>query len=89
MEYIHSLHIIHSDLKPENILIKSISQRLIKVIDFGNSAFFHDILTFYIQTRSYRAPEVIIGCPYDEKIDIWSVGCIVAELWTGRMMFEN
>ena len=89
MEYIHSLNIIHSDLKPENILIKSFSQQLVKVIDFGNSAFFHDTLTFYIQTRGYRAPEVILGCPYDEKIDIWSVGCIVAELFTGRMMFEN
>jgi serine/threonine protein kinase len=56
MEYIHSLHIIHSDLKPENILIKSMTQKLIKVIDFGNSVFFHDSLIFYIQTRSYRAP---------------------------------
>ncbi len=53
------------------------------------SAFFHDFPTFYVQTRSYRAPEVILGCPYDEKIDIWSIGCIIAELYTGRMMFEN
>lgn len=69
--------------------MKSMSNQLIKVIDFGNGVFLHDKLNFYVQTRSYRAPEIILGCEYDEKIDIWSVGCIVAELFTGRMMFEN
>lgn len=89
MEYIHGLHIIHSDLKPENILMKSYSRCLVKVIDFGSSIFFHDNLSFYLQTRSYRAPEVIIGVKYDEKIDIWSVGCILAEIYSGRVLFEN
>lgn len=78
MDYIHSLHIIHSDLKPENILMKSYSNEIVKVIDFGSSTFFHDNLSLYLQTRSYRAPEVILGVKYDEKIDIWSVGCILA-----------
>jgi serine/threonine protein kinase len=65
LEKMHSLHIIHSDLKPENILIKSYSKQELKVIDIGSSIFFHDKLSFYIQTRSYRAPEVILGCPFD------------------------
>lgn len=78
LDKLHSLHIIHTDLKPENILIKSYSKYELKVIDIGSSIFFHDKLSFYIQTRSYRAPEVILGCPYDDKIDIWSFGCIIA-----------
>lgn len=69
--------------------MKSYTEALIKVIDFGSSIFFHDNLSFYLQTRSYRAPEVIIGVKYDEKIDIWSAGCILAELYTGRVLFEN
>lgn len=60
----HRLHIIHNDLKPENILIKSYSKVLVKVIDVGSSVFFHDDLQIYVQTRSYRAPEIILGCPY-------------------------
>ena len=75
---LHSLNIIHSDLKPENILIKSYSPVEVKVVDLGNSCFVHDNLGTYVQSRSYRAPEVILGNGYDTKIDIWSVGCIIA-----------
>ena len=89
LEYIHSLHLIHCDLKPENILIKSIKDSIIKVIDFGSSSFVHDSLAFYIQSRSYRAPEVILGCNYDYKIDIWSLGCILAELYSGNVLFQS
>ncbi|CAG9328891.1 unnamed protein product [Blepharisma stoltei] len=89
LEYVHSLHLIHCDLKPENILIKSYSRCEIKVIDFGSSCFTHDHLSSYVQSRSYRAPEVILGCRYDSKIDIWSLGCIVAELFTGNVLFQN
>ena len=59
----------------------------IKVIDFGSSCFIHDHLSSYVQSRSYRAPEVILGCRYDYKIDIWSLGCILAELFTGYVLF--
>ncbi len=69
--------------------MKSIKNCQIKVIDLGSSIFFHDELSFYLQTRSYRAPEVILGVKYDEKIDIWSAGCILAELYSGRVLFEN
>jgi serine/threonine protein kinase len=89
LEYIHSLHLIHCDLKPENILIKSYSRCEVKIIDFGSSCFIHDHLSSYVQSRSYRAPEVILGCKYDYRIDIWSLGCILAELCTGHVLFQN
>ncbi|XP_015688254.1 uncharacterized protein LOC102718785 isoform X2 [Oryza brachyantha] len=81
--YLHHLRIIHCDLKPENILIKSYSRCEIKIIDLGSSCFLTDNLCLYVQSRSYRAPEVILGLPYDQRIDIWSLGCILAELYTG------
>ena len=86
---LHSLSIIHSDLKPENILIECYSPLSVKVVDFGNSCFLHDHLGTYVQSRSYRAPEVILGTPYDNKVDIWSIGCILAELWTKNVLFYN
>lgn len=89
LDYIHSLRLIHCDLKPENILMKSYSKCQVKIIDFGSSCFIHDHLSSYVQSRSYRAPEVIIGCKYDYKIDMWSLGCILAELWTGNVLFQN
>ncbi|KAJ9683834.1 hypothetical protein PVL29_016369 [Vitis rotundifolia] len=89
LEYLHDLGIIHCDLKPENILIKSYRRCEIKVIDLGSSCFRTDNLSLYVQSRSYRAPEVILGLPYDQRIDIWSLGCILAELCSGEVLFPN
>ncbi|KAJ6726913.1 DUAL SPECIFICITY PROTEIN KINASE [Salix purpurea] len=89
LEYLHHLGIIHCDLKPENILIKSYRKCEIKVIDLGSSCFKSDNLCLYVQSRSYRAPEVILGLPYDQKIDLWSLGCILAELCSGEVLFPN
>ena len=89
LKYIHSLGLIHCDVKPENIVVKSYSRCEVKLIDFGSSCFTTDNLTTYIQSRSYRAPEVIIGHPYDGRIDIWSVGAVLAELYTGYVIFQN
>ncbi|KAF5467439.1 hypothetical protein F2P56_017264 [Juglans regia] len=89
LEYLHHLGIIHCDLKPENILIKSYRRCEIKVIDLGSSCFLTDNLCLYVQSRSYRAPEVILGLPYDQRIDIWSLGCILAELCSGEVLFPN
>ncbi|XP_030534633.1 putative dual specificity tyrosine-phosphorylation-regulated kinase 3 homolog isoform X3 [Rhodamnia argentea] len=89
LDYLHQMGIIHCDLKPENILIKSYRRSEIKVIDLGSSCFKSDNLCLYVQSRSYRAPEVILGLPYDQKIDIWSLGCILAELCSGEVLFPN
>uniref|UniRef100_A0A5B6YTN0 Putative dual specificity protein kinase CLK1 isoform X1 n=1 Tax=Davidia involucrata TaxID=16924 RepID=A0A5B6YTN0_DAVIN len=89
LEFLHQLGIIHCDLKPENILIKSYRRCEIKVIDLGSSCFQTDNLCLYVQSRSYRAPEVILGLPYDQKIDLWSLGCILAELCSGEVLFPN
>lgn len=85
ISYLHDLGVVHCDLKPENILIKSYRTCEIKVIDLGSSCFQTDNLSLYVQSRSYRAPEVMLGLPYDEKIDVWSIGCILAELYSGEV----
>lgn len=59
------------------------------MIDFGSSSFVTDRQSSYIQSRSYRAPEVILGLPYGGKIDIWSLGCVLAEMYTGEVTFQN
>ncbi|XP_048542228.1 serine/threonine-protein kinase pakD-like isoform X1 [Triticum urartu] len=87
--YLHDLNIVHCDLKPENILMKSYSRCEVKVIDLGSSCFLTDNLSLYVQSRSYRAPEIILGLPYDQRIDIWSLGCIFAELYSGEVLFPN
>jgi serine/threonine protein kinase len=60
----------------------------VKVIDFGSSCFTSDQLSSYVQSRSYRAPEVILGLPYGQKVDVWSLGCILAELLSGFVLFQ-
>jgi len=81
--------IIHCDLKPENILLRLRGQSSIKVIDFGSSCYEHQRVYTYIQSRFYRSPEVILGLPYSMSIDMWSFGCILAELYTGYPLFPG
>ncbi|KAI0241746.1 Dual specificity tyrosine-phosphorylation-regulated kinase 4 [Lamellibrachia satsuma] len=81
--------IIHCDLKPENILLRQRGQSSLKVIDFGSSCYEHQRVYTYIQSRFYRSPEVILGLPYSMPIDMWSLGCILAELYTGYPLFPG
>uniref|UniRef100_A0A8C2FJH9 Dual-specificity tyrosine-(Y)-phosphorylation regulated kinase 2 n=1 Tax=Cyprinus carpio TaxID=7962 RepID=A0A8C2FJH9_CYPCA len=83
LDSLHKNRIIHCDLKPENILLKQQGRSGIKVIDFGSSCYEHQRVYTYIQSRFYRAPEVILGARYGMPIDMWSLGCILAELLTG------
>uniref|UniRef100_H3DMZ8 dual-specificity kinase n=1 Tax=Tetraodon nigroviridis TaxID=99883 RepID=H3DMZ8_TETNG len=83
LDALHRNRIIHCDLKPENILLKQQGRSGIKVIDFGSSCYEHQRVYTYIQSRFYRAPEVILGSRYGMPIDMWSLGCILAELLTG------
>ena len=81
--------VIHCDLKPENILLAHPVHSEIKVIDFGSSCFENEKVYTYIQSRFYRSPEVILGMSYGMPIDMWSVGCILAELFTGYPIFPG
>ncbi|KAK8241679.1 hypothetical protein HDK77DRAFT_376522 [Phyllosticta capitalensis] len=84
-----SKRVIHCDLKPENILLAHPLHSEIKVIDFGSSCFEHEKVYTYIQSRFYRSPEVILGMNYGLPIDMWSFGCILAELLTGSPIFPG
>ena len=81
--------VIHCDLKPENILLRHPLHSEIKVIDFGSSCFENEKVYTYIQSRFYRSPEVILGMTYGMPIDMWSLGCILAELFTGVSIFPG
>lgn len=81
--------IVHCDLKPENVLLRHPAKSAIKVIDFGSSCLEHEKIYTYIQSRFYRSPEVILGMNYHMAIDMWSLGCILAELYTGFPIFPG
>jgi|TARA_B110001450_G_scaffold166812_1_gene155482 dual specificity tyrosine-phosphorylation-regulated kinase 2/3/4 len=89
LKYLREESLIHCDLKPENILLKSPDKSGIKVIDFGSSCFSNERIYTYIQSRFYRAPEIILGIPYTTAIDMWSFGCILTELFTGVPIFPG
>ena len=87
LKFLRTLRIIHCDLKPENILLKTAGKEGVKLVDFGSSCMLGDKLFTYVQSRFYRAPEVLLGIGYSFPIDMWSFGCIVAELGIGRPLF--
>eukprot|EP00898_Chlorokybus_atmophyticus_P004021 jgi/Chlat1/461/Chrsp103S01078 len=89
LKFLKKNRVIHCDLKPENILLKSPTKSAIKIIDLGSSCYEDERVYTYIQSRFYRSPEVILGLPYDTKIDMWSFGCILAELYTGYPLFPG
>lgn len=90
LKYIHSAGIIHRDLKPSNLLLSSNCD--LQICDFGLSSWngSQEIIPEYVVTRWYRAPEVLLSCSnYDESIDIWSAGCIFAEILGRRPIFPG
>ena len=70
-------------------MLKEYNKSGIKIIDFGSSCFGNETIYTYIQSRYYRAPEITLGINYDQNIDIWSTGCILAELYTGVPVFPG
>ncbi|XBH82844.1 hypothetical protein VPH35_071410 [Triticum aestivum] len=81
--------ILHCDIKPDNILVNG-SRNLLKLCDFGSAlpAGINDITPILV-SRFYRAPEIILGLPYDHSLDMWSVGCCLYELYTGKILFPG
>lgn len=89
LSFIHNNKVIHCDLKPENVLLCPGSTMKTRIIDFGSSCYIGRQKYEYIQSRFYRAPEVILGLPYGPPMDIWSFGCIIGELMTGKPLFPG
>lgn len=89
IRHLHSAGIIHRDLKPSNIVVKT--DCTLKILDFGlaRTACTNFMMTPYVVTRYYRAPEVILGMKYKENVDIWSVGCIMGEMIKGSVIFQG
>ncbi|KFV08775.1 Mitogen-activated protein kinase 13, partial [Pterocles gutturalis] len=88
LKYIHSAGIIHRDLKPGNLAVNEDCQ--LKILDFGLARHADAEMTGYVVTRWYRAPEVILNwMHYNQTVDIWSIGCIMAEMLTGKTLFKG
>ncbi|KAH8675505.1 kinase-like domain-containing protein [Xylariales sp. PMI_506] len=86
--------IIHADLKPDNILVNE-ARNVLKICDLGtaidrsDAVTAHNEITPYLISRFYRAPEIILGIPYDYAVDMWSIGCTLYELYTGKILFTG
>ncbi|XP_028144209.1 cyclin-dependent kinase-like 2 isoform X1 [Diabrotica virgifera virgifera] len=91
INYCHSNHIVHRDVKPENVLVSSLG--VVKLCDFGFARLISstgEACTEYVATRWYRAPELLVAEPhYGTPIDIWSIGCLFAEMMTGDPLFPG
>ena len=87
--YLKEVGVVHCDIKPENILLERAGCFDVKLIDFGSACFRGNTVYSYIQSRFYRAPEVMLGLPYSHPIDMWSLACVVGELATGYTLFAG
>lgn len=93
VSYLHSLGIMHRDLKPQNVLISS--EGILKITDFGQACLYfpddpNKTYEYQVASRWYRAPELLFGSTkYSPKVDMWSCGCILAELLNGAPLFPG
>jgi len=90
LKYIHSANVLHRDLKPSNLLLNANCD--LKICDFGlaRTSSEKEYMTEYVVTRWYRAPELLLSCTeYTTAIDVWSVGCIFAELLGRKPLFPG
>ncbi|KAG5191031.1 kinase domain protein [Tribonema minus] len=90
LSFMNRLSLMHCDVKPENIAMRDYAQGRVKLIDFGSACFTSDRVAAYMQSRFYRAPEVLLGLPhFGPGVDTWSLGAVLAELLTGNVLFQS
>ncbi|XP_053775801.1 mitogen-activated protein kinase 11 isoform X1 [Desmodus rotundus] len=89
LKYIHSAGIVHRDLKPSNVAVNEDCE--LRILDFGLARQAEEEMTGYVATRWYRAPEIMLNWMHYNQtaVDIWSVGCIMAELLQGKALFPG
>ena len=89
LSLLRKCNILHADLKPDNLLVSD-NRNMLKVCDLGSASSASDNeITPYLVSRFYRAPEIILGIPFDYAIDVWSIGCTLFELYTGKILFTG
>jgi len=89
LKHLKDCGILHGDLKPDNILVNE-HMNQIKLCDFGSAGRLTECeITPYLVSRFYRAPEIMLGLKYGESADIWSLGCVLYELYTGKILFSG
>ncbi|TPX12448.1 uncharacterized protein E0L32_006860 [Thyridium curvatum] len=94
LAHMRKCSIVHADLKPDNILVNE-ARNVLKICDLGtaidrsDAATAHNEITPYLVSRFYRAPEIILGMSYDYAVDMWSIGCTLYELYTGKILFTG
>lgn len=86
LKFLHSHKIIHCDVKPSNILLNS--NKVAHLVDLGTATYVNEQVYKYVQSRNYRAPEVVLRVKYTEKVDMWSLGCVLYEAVKGKMLFD-
>ena len=88
--HLHGIGLAHTDLKLENILhVPDGRADAVAIIDFGGATWEEDVGSSVVCTRQYRPPEVTLGIGWGREVDLWSLGCIFAELWTGELLFQT
>ena len=89
LSLLRKCNILHADIKPDNILVND-SRNMLKICDLGSASDAKENqITQYLVSRFYRAPEIILGLDYDFAIDMWSIGCTLFELYTGKILFTG
>eukprot|EP01114_Cavostelium_apophysatum_P016990 TRINITY_DN4948_c0_g1_i1.p1 TRINITY_DN4948_c0_g1~~TRINITY_DN4948_c0_g1_i1.p1 ORF type:complete len:304 (-),score=73.96 TRINITY_DN4948_c0_g1_i1:76-987(-) len=93
LTFIHELGYIHADLKPENVLLKSVTgqgfENTVRLVDFGLADIKSGFRNSIVGTRQYTGPEIIMRYGWHEPVDMWALGCLLAELHTGKQLFAT